>query len=315
MPTFGSLFAGIGGIDLGLERAGWECCWQVENDPFCQQVLAKHWPHVQRYGDIRDVTGDELAPVDLICGGFPCQPVSLAGKRQGQADARWLWPEFARLLGLLRPRYVLLENTPGLLSAGRGSAFGDVLGDLARLGYDAEWQSLPAAAFGAPHLRYRVFIVAYAICERLENGRDRVLETSMGALLHDEPEFRREALADASRQSAQLLRGRGAVDGTAGTSQGEEDQRQRGGHAIGDCREALSHVDYARIPQPRQLRPVFSAQPAIKHSHWWEFEPDVGRVADGVPARVQRLRGLGNAVVPQVAEYIGRRILETLKRL
>ena len=101
--TFGSLFAGIGGLDLGLERAGWRCRWQVELDPFCERVLAKHWPDVRRYGDIRSV-GADLAPVELICGGFPCQPVSHAGKRRAQADARWLWPEFARVVRAVRPR-------------------------------------------------------------------------------------------------------------------------------------------------------------------------------------------------------------------
>jgi DNA (cytosine-5)-methyltransferase 1 len=160
MPTFGSLFAGIGGIDLGLERAGWECRWQVEWDEFCQHVLAHHWPDVPRYGDISAVDWAGVEPVDLIAGGFPCQPFSLAGQRRGKDDVRWLWPEFATAVRLLRPRHVLVENVPGLL-AGHGG-MGDVLGDLARLGYDAEWDSVPAAAVGAPHLRYRVWIVAHA---------------------------------------------------------------------------------------------------------------------------------------------------------
>src|SRR5262249_25050190 len=135
------------------------CRWQVEVDPYCLAVLRKHWPDVPKYGDIRALTGDELEPVDLICGGFPCQPVSLAGRRRGAADERWLWPEFARLLRVLRPRFALLENVPGLL-AGGGMAEGR--GDMAALGFDAEWDCIPAAAVGAPHLRYRVFIVAYA---------------------------------------------------------------------------------------------------------------------------------------------------------
>lgn len=156
--TYGSLCAGIGGIDLGLDRAGFECRWQVEIDPFCQRVLAKHWPDVPRHGDIREITGGELEQVDLICGGYPCQPFSQAGKRAGEDDPRHLWPEFARLLRVLRPRFVLLENVPGHLSLG----FGRVLGDLAGLGYDAEWTCLRAADFGASHLRKRVFVVAYA---------------------------------------------------------------------------------------------------------------------------------------------------------
>lgn len=155
--TVGSLFSGIGGLDLGLEWAGMETRWQVENDPFCQTILNKHWPDIPLYGDIHDLDPAELEPVDLICGGFPCQPVSLAGKREAQNDPRWLWPEFFRIVRFLRPSYVLVENVPGLASAGMG----DVLGDLASIGFDAEWESFPAAAVGAPHLRYRIFIVAY----------------------------------------------------------------------------------------------------------------------------------------------------------
>ena len=116
MPTFGSLFAGIGGIDLGLERASWECRWQVEIDPFCQKVLAKHWPDVRRYGDVRDCGKHNLETVDLIAGGFPCQPYSLAGKRGGESDDRNLWPEYRRIVAELRPAWVLAENVPGIIN-------------------------------------------------------------------------------------------------------------------------------------------------------------------------------------------------------
>lgn len=237
MPTFGSLFSGIGGLDLGLERAGWTCRWQVEIDPFCQRVLAKHWPDVPRYGDITTLTGAELEQkVDLIAGGFPCQPVSEAGQRRGPDDARWLWPDFARIVGRLRPRFVLVENVPGL----RDRGMGEVLGELARLGFDAEWDSLPAAAVGARHLRERVFIFAAA-------------RTMVNA-----------ELLDARHVACP--------------------EEVRGWTSVSRVRLGLSRGA-------------------------WAVEPDVGRVAYGVPARVDRLRGLGNAVVPQVAEWIGRRLL------
>ena len=132
--TVGSLFSGIGGMDLGLERAGMTVRWQVEKDDWRRRVLAKHWPNVKRYEDVTTLTGEELAPVDLICGGFPCQPVSHAGQQKGLNDDRWLWPHFARLLGVLRPRYALVENVPGLFTANGGDAFGEVVGDLASLG-------------------------------------------------------------------------------------------------------------------------------------------------------------------------------------
>ena len=163
----GSLFTGIGGLDLGLERAGMKIAWQVEIDPFCRQVLEKHWPHVPKYGDIRQIRGDELEPVDLIAGGFPCQPVSVAGKRKGQKDERWLWPEFARIIRVVRPQYVLVENVPGLLVR----EMGDVLGDMAEMGYDAEWFVFPARAVGAAHLRERVFIFAHPPGPGLERCR------------------------------------------------------------------------------------------------------------------------------------------------
>ena len=156
--NFGSLFSGIGGIDLGLERAGMTCKWQVEIDDYCQQVLAKHWPSVPRLGDVRDVSASTVEAVDLICGGFPCQPVSVAGKRQGQDDIRWLWPEFARVVDELRPRYVLLENVPGLLTNENGAG-SEVVSDLASLGYDAEWGCISASAFGTPYRRSRWFCV------------------------------------------------------------------------------------------------------------------------------------------------------------
>ena len=258
---FGSLFAGIGGLDLGLERAGMKCAWQVEIDDYCTQVLAKHWPKVPKFKDIRDCGKHNLETVDLICGGFPCQPVSLAGRRQAQADPRWLWPEFARIIRELQPRYVLVENVPGLYTAG-GS---EVLADLAESGYDAEWDAIPAAVFGAPHLRYRILIVAHAPSPRRRAERTTVAREAPGG-----------------RTQHQLGRAGDMADANA-------------------ARLALRQSIFSYDGKER---------PTIERSSWWATEPDVGRVAHGVPARVDRLRGLGNAVVPQVAEWVGRRILE-----
>jgi DNA (cytosine-5)-methyltransferase 1 len=266
MPTFGSLFAGIGGIDLGLERAGWIGRWQVEWDPFCQHVLAHHWPDVPRYGDITRVDWSTVEPVDLIAGGFPCQPFSFAGKQRGIEDERWLWPEFARVVGELRPRYVLVENVPGLL-AGHGG-MGYVLGDLARLGYDAEWDSVPAAAVGAPHLRYRVWIVAH------DNGQ----------------------------------RGRGGTPWGQDAADAWQPSRRAVVNANGEGRPVAEEGD----PRGWVDGPWSTDHRAAAGPGWWDVEPDVGRVAHGVPARVDRLRALGNAVVPQVVEVIGRRLMEAM---
>jgi DNA (cytosine-5)-methyltransferase 1 len=313
----GSLFSGIGGFDLGLERAGMEVIWQVENDPYCQKVLAKHWPDVPCYGDVHDVGAHNLAEVDVICGGFPCQPVSQAGKQRGQDDERWLWPQFARIVGELRPRYVLVENVPGILIRG----LGDVLGDLAELGYDAEWGCVSAASVGAPHLRKRIFIVAHADSDdrrgrssskpqkrrtRVEHGgggtgqyerktdsdvahREREgLEGHAGDGDHSHESRRLKARPDRPTGEGCLPRGE-VADATV---TGRETRR---GNGMGD--------DKRSSMGDRQ-----SARSCGKEGGHWAVEPNVGRVANGVPNRVDRLRGLGNAIVPQVAEWIGQRL-------
>jgi DNA (cytosine-5)-methyltransferase 1 len=337
VPTFGSLFAGIGGIDLGLERAGWECRWQVEIDPFCRHVLEHHWPDVPRYGDIRELEWSGVERVDLLAGGFPCQPFSVAGQRRGKDDERWLWPEFAAAVRALRPRHVLVENVPGLL-AGHGG-MGDVLGDLAQLGYDAEWDSVPAAAVGAPHLRYRVWIVAHAdVVGGL--GVRRLFDGFRSALGYD-PDGRRSPLPDADSeqlwlQPAGLAWGDGtAIAGDAFGSLADSEREGLQGStgsgfagagwtsgiaASGD--QALADAECGRRDwgtpdaewgEVRRASPVEAGADGRPSDHWLT-EPDVGRVAHGVPSRVDRLRALGNAVVPQVVEVIGRRLLESRAR-
>ena len=154
--NFGSLFVGIGGIDLGLERAGMTCKWQVEIDPFCNKVLEKHWPNIRRFKDVRDVGKHNLEPVDLICGGFPCQPFSVAGKRKGKEDVRHLWPEMFRIIQELKPRWVLGENVAGILNMELENCFSD----LEMEGYEVQELVIPACAVQAPHRRDRVWIVA-----------------------------------------------------------------------------------------------------------------------------------------------------------
>lgn len=153
----GSLFSGIGGLELGLERAGLgPVAWQAEREPYCRDVLARHWPAAKRFSDVREVTRESADRVRVLCGGFPCQPVSMSGKRQGKADERWLWPEYARVIAELEPAIVVAENVPGLRTLG----LRDVLGDLAALGFDAEWACSSAFDLGAPHLRRRIYIAA-----------------------------------------------------------------------------------------------------------------------------------------------------------
>lgn len=281
--TVGSLFSGIGGLDLGLERAGMRVIWQSEIDPYASKVLAKHWPTVPNLGDVTKVDWSTVERPDLVCGGYPCQPFSFAGRRAGSDDPRHLWPHFADALRHLRPRWALLENVPGHLSLG----FDEVLADLAALGFDAEWELVPAAAFGAPHLRFRLFVVAHA---RSGWGQDDGLQ--------------------AGRPSSG---GRGAApDAADANGQGEHD-----GPVDAEMGGAPEPVAYAHSPRFA----VFSGGTSVAEregvgtfgdSGWWNTEPDVGRVVDGFSPgldRVARLRCLGNAVVPQVAEYVGRLIV------
>jgi DNA (cytosine-5)-methyltransferase 1 len=156
--THGSLFAGIGGFDLGFERAGMKTVWQVEIDEYCRRVLARHFPDAERFDDVRTVGRHNLKSVDVICGGFPCQDISNSGPKFGLTGARsGLWEQMRRIISELRPRFVVVENVEALLIRGMGT----VIGDLAAIGYDAEWECLPMSAFGAAHHRSRIFIVAY----------------------------------------------------------------------------------------------------------------------------------------------------------
>jgi DNA (cytosine-5)-methyltransferase 1 len=159
-----SLFSGVGGLELGLERAGMTVVGQVEIDELCRRVLAKHWPEVPRHDDARTAVQwwrcVVRPPVDVVVGSPPCQPFSSAGRRRGVSDERWMWPAMADVVRAVRPRYVVMENVVGLVRD--SSAFGWVLGDLAELGFDAEWSVLSACAFGAPHTRERLFLVAYS---------------------------------------------------------------------------------------------------------------------------------------------------------
>lgn len=263
--TIGSLFSGIGGLELGLERAGLgPVLWQVEIDPYCRAVLEKHWPGVRRYEDVRLVRGADLAPVDIICGGFPCQGISSAGNQLGLEDPRsGLWAEYARVVGEVRPRFVVVENSPFLA----GNGLERVLADLAALGMDAIWFPVSCADVGGPHLRERLFVVAHADAVRElqpEGGESNVGRRHRGGACagRDAPH------ADAAR----FAQHQGGATQEAPTERGA---------AVG-----LAHGGTARP------------------SHW-RAEPDVVRVVHGVPSRVDRVGALGNAVVPQVAEVVG----------
>ena len=228
-----SLCSGIGALDLGLERAGMTTVGQVERDPFCQRVLAKHWPEVPKHDDVKTAVdwwrSRQRPPIHLVTAGFPCQPASHAGKRLGEDDERWLWPDVDRLVGELRPEWFMFENVPGLRTKGLGT----VLADLGRRGYRVRVGTISACAVGAPHTRTRLFGVAHAPSLRLERRW-----------------------------------------GTWTPAQGLEHEGRR----------------------PQSDRP-------------WSARSRPHGVAYGLASRVDRLKAIGNAVVPDVAERIGRLIV------
>lgn len=230
----GSLFSGIGGFDLGFTVAGFEIAWQVELDPYCRAVLAKHWPDVPRYNDIREVGSGVLQPVDVIVGGFPCQDLSVANARGEGLDGKdsGLWWEMLRVVSELQPRYIVVENVPRLINGGLDR----VCGSLAEIGYSSEWNIISGADVGAPQIRERAWIISYP-----------------------------NRIAGAQRNS---------------------------------------------YPQ-RGVEDRIGAN-TIRHGllGGWETEPPPVRISDGVPNRVDRLRGLGNSCIPHIAATIAQLIQE-----
>ncbi|KKM75480.1 hypothetical protein LCGC14_1389740 [marine sediment metagenome] len=299
-----SLFSGIGGDTLAAQWAGFETVLFVENDKFCQKVLKKHWPDVPLIGDIKDVTKEKVmaytdiresrpriesqsvretqlqsstnggvrrdkgatstvSPITLITGGFPCQPVSVAGKQRGKEDDRWLWPEMLRVIKEVRPVWVVAENVAGLIRMG----IDDCLSDLEGESYTTETYLIPACAVNAPHRRDRVFIVGYS------TGQSRQQERGRSGFTGQTPSKsspRSQDVADTDREGPQGHRGLRECGGQWLTWQG------------GEPLEGI-----------------------------WKSEPPVGRVAHGIPNRVDRLKSLGNAIVPQNAFII----MQQIKRL
>ena len=349
---YGSLFSGIGGIDLGMDMAGFECAWQVEIDDYCRQVLEEHWPEVPKYKDIYNVKGSEVEAVDILCGGFPCQPVSLAGKRAGVDDERWLWDEFYRLICELKPRWVVAENVPGLLSANTGRAFAGVLRDLAEGGYDAVWDVYPAGGpggVGASHRRERVFIVAHTNSSKQTKKSRDVREESKVSEINREnvsavvsgrsskdvantsdngrktSDGRSSRQVSRKRSTSKVSRKSNAMANTDSTHS-KRSRLSSGTHKKNsdvNSTSASKHVANAKRIGQQRSRPSRIWRSAetygkretdnaftIGVNNQWSVEPDVGRVANGVPRRVDRLRALGNGVVPQVAYKVARMIYE-----
>lgn len=277
-----SLFTGIGGLDLAAEQAGFETVGQCEWADYPSKVLEKHWPDVPRWRDIRTLTKESfyertgLHTVDLVSGGFPCQPFSVAGKRRGKEDDRYLWPEMLRVIQELRPAWVIGENVAGIVSM----ALDQVLSDLEGVGYACQALIIPACAVDAPHRRDRCAIVAYS------DG---------GGRLYRETE---KHSADAERIGLWENGDQSARDPKRDNPEYWK-KRQTELREAGCSGSVVSDADSYRLEKQRLQRQEKESGISVADICWWPAEPDVGRVAHGVPHRVDRLRCLGNAVVPQ----------------
>ena len=328
------LFAGIGGFSLGLEKAGMETVAFCEIDEYAQKVLKKNWPGVPIYEDVRQITANRLVSdgigVDVITGGFPCQDISVAGNQVGiEGERSGLWTECARLLGDIRPKYAIFENVPNLLNGGDGNWFKRVLWDISKIGYDAEWHCIRASDIGAPHRRERIWIICY-------KNNSPMADTQ--SVQHNGMRFNEnQGQAKTNRIKSG---GSGSKRGSESREAFSNSNSKRRTHKKLDSNQArweqtTTHSKNVceNVSNPVEGRLQRRLQDGITYQEGWEVEgfrsvtkcgdrweryresmwatePSVGRVANGVPNLSHRLKCLGNAVVPQIPELIGRAIME-----
>ena len=299
-----SLFTGIGGIDLASEWAGFNTILQVENDPYCLKVLEKHWPNVERCTDIRSLNGKKYrGTIDLLSGGFPCQPYSGAGKRKAFSDDRDLWPEMFRIIQEVRPTWVLGENVANFTNLGLDRT----ISNLESEGYEVQTFNIPAVAVSAWHQRARIFVVGYAEHHGPPTSKESRSTAKTG---NDDKEGKDQAgqpSGTGGREDYESM-----ADSASERLQGKFRSQSKGdGKRLATSSNAMA--DSQRIGQSGQGlhgRPCNPKENTVGeasgseyrskgNSADWNAEPNVGRVAHGIPKRVDRLRALGNAVVPQ----------------
>ena len=364
-PKLLDLFSGIGGFSLGLERVGFKTVAFCETDRYCKEVLQKNWKGIKIYNDVKKIKGEEIVKefgaIDIITGGFPCQSFSVAGRRKGTDDNRYLWPDMFRVIKEIKPRWVIGENVRGIINIQDGMVFETVCTDLESEGYETQTFIIPAAGVGAPHRRERVWIVGYSkhngsstseierrnfeVDERSSQGKDTAgqfkrtskpsdsedvansgrtsrreqssrHQESIGSGTSEKTEWstnsdsitrsseREKIMADSSSiQSRKPSESKGWEDSSGGSIDSRGDKNKR--------TEIMANSSSGR--RSSQEKEIQTGGNSSQHQGWWDIEPDVGRVAHGVSGRVHRLKGLGNSIVPQIAEEIGKAIMKVEK--
>jgi DNA (cytosine-5)-methyltransferase 1 len=363
MLTVTSLFSGIGGIDLGLEQTGYfKTTLFSEIDPYCQKILRQHWPNVTIIPDVKDIDGKKIKS-DVIVGGFPCQPFSVAGKRKGKDDKRHLWPEMFRIIKDAKPSIVIGENVPGIINV--QMALGSCISDLESEGYNVQCFVLPASAVGAPHRRYRVFIIAMANTDHRNHNEKKEIQARWNTIdtsstdventrrtlrqrgklsEKNEDEVGKEN-ADQHQRSSSTPKSDVANTNERNVETGCKRQRgvrkkntkKRSASDASSSSKTLANTKLERLQRGqrndkregwkilsseqhdrREIRSEIRRSSGIsgqeeRSQGWWSVEPSVGRVAHGVPNRVDRTKALGNAVIPQLAYAIGISIIKSIK--
>jgi DNA (cytosine-5)-methyltransferase 1 len=302
--AFLSLFSGIGGFDYAAYKAGLRFDYHLfsEIEKYSINVFQKNFPGAIPLGDVTKIKYDELPKAKyIVCGGFPCQPHSMAGKRKGKDDERDLWFECRRMLRKLRPEIALFENVPGLFTSNGGRFFNRVISDISESGYDTEWCVISAENAGAPHKRERVWIVAYSKGKGVWRETRNIFEANGGS---------DGSLRVKSFGTSISPENMAHPDSTRLQTPRAEQQTTR----ISGCGKIPNSGNIGSIEWKRELRSdqqiaqtgenYRGGEAVDAFREWWAVEPNVGRVANGIPFRVDRLKCLGNAIVPQVAEMI-----------
>jgi len=366
------LFSGIGGFSLGLEKAGFTTKAFCEMDPFCKLVLNKHWKDIPVYDNIKTLNGTQIekdiGAIDIITGGFPCQPYSVAGKQKGTNDDRYLWPEMFRVIREVQPTFVIAENVKGLVNIQDGMVFETVCSDLESEGFEVQTFIIPAAGIGAPHKRERVWIVGYSehngsltskirrgnpqINARTEEGQNTTIESerTSGSQHHaimensrrtlrqgsqfgteNENEIRKENANQSERSSETRETVMANSNNTGGRAskyeinknrektnerRKEQSQFKSSGHSevMADTSSKQSNSEHygeeqGEVSEQEQIKSRGGNSWTLREANWIS-EPNVGRVAHGIPERSHRLKALGNAIVPKIVEQLAKAIIK-----